>query len=66
MVMLLRPSKNVAATMSDPPKMHSSWRIRHTPGNMFEESEQHCLIVKANQSLNYSSNVRVQYQLRPT
>ena len=50
-------SKNVAAK-------HSSSRIRHTPNNTFEDFEQYCVIVQANLSLNYSSDVRVQYQLQ--
>ncbi|KAG5613924.1 hypothetical protein H5410_013748 [Solanum commersonii] len=27
--------------MSDPPKMHYFWKIRHAPRGIFEESDQH-------------------------
>lgn len=36
-----RPSRNVVAVVSNPPKMHRFWRIRHIPNDTFEESEQH-------------------------
>ncbi|KAG5598929.1 hypothetical protein H5410_030299 [Solanum commersonii] len=39
--MLLGLYKNVAAPVTDPLKIHYFWSIRHTPINIFEESEKH-------------------------
>lgn len=39
-VMLYGLSKNVAALVMDPTKMHYFWRIWPTSGGIFEESEQ--------------------------
>lgn len=39
--MLLVLSKNAAAPVSDPPKVHYFWRIQHAPIGIFEESQQH-------------------------
>ncbi|KAF3672491.1 putative protein SEC13 -like protein [Capsicum annuum] len=36
-----RSLQNVAAPVSNPPKIHYVWRIRYVPVNIFEELEQH-------------------------